>query len=155
MKSLFCNAILMVILFLPLSGMGQNVLEEQLLGTWIFNYELSLELMDEKVKKVYESKDATRQDKIQQAYRDRKITFFADGIFLQELANGRKANGNWTLENDMIVITNSLHQKRSFNVKSINKDTLVLMPTSSDNEKVNMLFSQWYLLKSEDNIKSK
>lgn len=130
------------------SGYTQQVNPNQLSGSWVFNYEVSTELMVEAAKAHLETMDANELASLEQAYQGRRITFFENGVFVQEISNGQQAEANWqlNLENE-IVLTNISGHKLSFKILEISNDHMILAPIQPDDSMANMLFSQWYLMK--------
>ena len=89
---------------LPLTSKAQNISQEQLTGTWVFNYDASFAKIEAKVKARYDSMLELNKARIVSAYKGRKISFNTDGSYLQTLSDGRKATGTWILNTDTKTI---------------------------------------------------
>lgn len=140
---------LLLVFIFPVSGKCQNIIEEQIIGEWIFNYETSLENMDEAAKFHFENMDANRQANIQDNYQNRKLMFGEGGGFLQEFSGGGSVEGSWSLRGGEILdIMNSSGHVISFKIELLNDKILVIHPIRLDEGTANMLFSKWYLLKA-------
>lgn len=147
--------LLLIVLFfltLPFKSIGQNV-QDQLAGTWIFDYEESLRLMDGKAKKHFDAMDSSRKDKVERAYVNRKIVLTGNGGFVQEFNDGRKLEAVWALVSeggkDKIKVSDS-RGVRWFNIKKLKGDALIISPEHNGGKKANMLMSQWFLTRVTD-----
>ena len=129
-------------------GQNQSTTTSLLVGTWTFNYEDSFKKMDPSATKRYSSMPQSQQLTIEKSYKGRKITFSADGNYLQVLADGRKATGTWALiKNDKsIEITDPKGNKYIQKIKEITNTTLVLKPENSGTSK--MFISEWNYTKN-------
>lgn len=144
------NLIVLVfsLLIIPFTVMGQQIADDQVIGEWVFDFETSLEQMDEPAKKHYENMQANNLANIQQAYQNRRFYFGPGGAFLQELANGAQAEGFWIIgRNNKIEITGNNGKVIGFKIVELNDLDLVFIPVKSDEGAANMLFTKWYLKK--------
>lgn len=134
-------------LLLSFSGFSQDNVQPEFIGDWIFDYENSLELMDEAAKLHYAKMDVISQANVEQAYQNRILIFNSDGNFIQVLSNGLNTEAKWTFDNERnIIIRSSSGQIISFNILEISANHMILAP-QNDNSKANMLFSRWSLIK--------
>jgi len=140
--------VLLVCFLVSFSGTAQQVTQEQLIGDWVFNYEVSLELMDEAARSHYEQMDANGVANLEQAYQGRRLVFGPAGYFSQELSDGQQVEALWSLDTagDIEIVSPS-GQVINFRVLEIAEDHIILIPKKPDNSMANMLFSQWYLMK--------
>lgn len=118
----------------------------QVIGTWVFNFDTSIGSMDEKAKNHYVKMGVERQEKVKRAYQNRIITFGPDGDFAQELSDGRTVKGTWQInKNKLIEITSPNGSTIAFKIKELNAGVLIISRVKTDNNKMNMLMSDWYL----------
>lgn len=122
--------------------------QEKLVGTWIFNYELSIANVRPEAKKTLDLMSDLYRKKIERAYKGRKIIFRPDGSFTQELSDGTQINGLWTLENDANDIVISILQKQIqiLEIKLLSSTSLIVALKSDDNMKP--IISEWYFSKN-------
>jgi hypothetical protein len=123
------------------------VSRSQLVGKWAFDYSSSLSKMDTKAQFLYQSMDAVRKSKLEQAYSGRQFVFTSDGSMTQQLADGRAATGSWRLSADglQLELVDVQNKAQSFVIKQSTETTLVLEVVSQGITK--MLLSEWHLIK--------
>lgn len=144
------NLIVLVlsVIIIPFTVMSQQIADHQIIGEWVFDFETSLEQMDDPAKNHYENMNAKIQVNFQQAYQNRRFYFDPGGVFSQELANGSQAEGLWIIgRNNKIEITGHSGKVIGFKIVELNDNNMVFIPVKSDEGSANMLFSKWYLKK--------
>lgn len=95
-----------VLLLLSIQSLqSQNTEQQTILGSWLFNSNLSFAQMDQKINEKLTKKPQLRT-KILSAYTGKQITFFNNGDYAQVLSSGKKASGRWKVQGNMLVITN-------------------------------------------------
>jgi hypothetical protein len=145
----FCKPLLFLFLIIfsfSNSAFSQN-LDNELVGSWILNYEKTLDLMDEKAKKHYTEMGAIRQEKVKKAYQNRKLIFEATNRFVQESGGGHKIEGTWFFNNETdIEISTSRGIIRYFKIKKLHGNTLIISSVNHNND-MNMLIAHWHLTK--------
>ena len=126
---------------------GQTA-KEQLVGTWVFDYNISSEKMDTDAKAHYGKMDDTAKAQLKEAYKGRVIKFGADGSYKLQLADGRNQKGSWVLnENGKdIIITDERGKTQYQKIKTITATILVLKPKGIGYGK--MILSEWYFNKN-------
>lgn len=140
--------VVLICIAITSNGNAQSISRESVVGNWIFDYDASLGLSDDEARSFYDGMANDRKEQIKGAYEDRRITFFGDGRFLQELQNGKVQDGTWVLERgNKISVSDASGYTISFVVKNAGGDILIIMPQKSGGDSANMLFSQWYLTK--------
>jgi len=142
------NYLLLVLVFIaiPTHVLSQNISKETIIGNWVFNYEASMDLMNNKAKEYYGIIDTSKKEEIIGAFKNRKITFNEDGSFSQQLFNGKISEGKWVLGNgNTIDISNESGYVISFRVKNHDGSKLIIIPQKADGKNANMLFTEWYL----------
>lgn len=146
MQSLYKYTIVLCLFFFGFTSTAQ-VSSSQLVGKWVFDYPSSLSKMDAKAQFLYQSMDAARQDKLEQAYRGRQFVFSSDGSMTQQLADGRTATGSWRLSADglQLELVDAQSKVQTFGIKQATGTTLVLAVATQGVSK--MLLSEWYLIK--------
>ena len=146
MQSIFKYSIVLSLFFFGLSSMAQ-MSSSQLVGKWVFDYSVSLSKMEPKAQFLYQSMDAARQRKLEQAYSGRQFVFTTDGSMMQQLPDGRTSAGSWRLSSDGLHLEFLDLQNRiqSFLIKERTPVTLVLEAEEKGIAK--MLLSEWHLTK--------
>lgn len=142
---------LLVFLSFPLTGNAQQSVANQLIGTWVFNYESSFSKMKTQTKAHYDSIPMDRKTKIENAYRGRTIAFKKDGSFTQTLSDGRTSLGTWAYnkETNNIEITSPKGRVYYQKVKKLTVTTVVLKPKSIG--KGEMMISEMHFTKIKKN----
>lgn len=146
MQSIFKYSIVLSLFFFGLSSTAQ-VSSSQLVGEWLFDYSASLSKMDGKAQFLYQSMDAARKSKLEQAYRGRQFVFKTDGSMTQQLIDGRNATGSWRLSSDglHLELVDAQSKVQSFVIKESTSTVLVLEAKEKGITK--MLLSEWHLTK--------
>lgn len=121
--------------------------KEQLVGTWIFNYDASYKKMEQPLKVIYDEITQKQRLAIENNYRDRKAIFAADGSYKQILSDGRASIGRWELNknNTVMEITDTNGNKYIQKIKVLTDTELILEPENSGNSK--MFLKEWYFIK--------
>ncbi|MEP5339993.1 MAG: lipocalin family protein [Algibacter sp.] len=150
MKTLsYKHLLIMLIALIAININHAQNTQEQLIGTWTFDYDTSLDMMAQKSKTHYNKMDATRQDKISASYKGRIITFNNNGTYTHVLANGKTTSATWILNNNNnLEITPSSGITASFIIKKLEIDTLTLSPINNKGVSTSILFSNWHLTKN-------
>lgn len=105
---------------------AQNNSETDLIGTWTIDYEKTLKNIHTQGQKTHETMGLTVRDRIEQAYKGRKLTFLEDGTFEIKLTNGRQANGIWSVSENKLFMTSSEGTDYDYQIHKITSYTLVL-----------------------------
>ncbi|GAA3626415.1 lipocalin family protein [Flavivirga jejuensis] len=141
---------LMLIVFSLFQTVSAQTIQEQLIGTWTFDYQASLGSMTQKSKDHYNKMDASRQSKLSTTYKDRKITFNSDDSYVQVLSDGRTTNANWTI-NSKNNLEFKLPNGRTipFKIVTLQNNTLILSQIKSNAQgSLKILFTNWHLTKN-------
>ena len=97
MKSRYYLLVVLFAIFsLPEQTVAQST-QELLIGTWSFNYDSSISKMEAEMKVRLETMPQTQRSSIEKAYKNRKITFYANGNYLISISDGSQAAGSWIL----------------------------------------------------------
>lgn len=146
MKNIVKNISVLLLLFNCFVITAQTQ-QEQLLGTWTFDFESSKTNMEEKAKTILQ-KMPSAQEKLEKAYKNRQITFGSDGSYILRLADGNQTTGTWivdsTAQNNSITITTSQNQIQHLVIIMFSKNILVL---KQDDTKGTPMFSKCYFTK--------
>lgn len=146
MKNIVKNISVLLLLFNCFTITAQTQ-QEQLLGTWTFDFESSKANMEEKAKTVLQ-KMPSAKEKLEKAYKNRQITFGSDGSYLLRLADGSQIKGTWTVNNtaqsNSITITASQNQIQHLVIIMLSDNTLIL---KQEDTKGTPMFSKWYFTK--------
>lgn len=148
MKSQFYIIIvLLVMLSLP-QMLSAQTLGEQLLGTWTFDYQASLNDRTQSSVAHMNTMDTARKNKITATYSNRKVTFNTDGSFFQQLADGRTTMATWAVDNANLVVTAPNGRTLQFQIKAIQPNRLTLGQINTSGSTMNILFTNWHLTKN-------
>lgn len=145
MKNILKTIIFLILIFNCYSVSAQ-IQREQLVGTWVFDYESSMVNMDEKAKKV-QAKSPTLQGRLERSYKNRQITLFDNGIYLLRLPGGKQVEGNWTVHavnGNRIIIKTETHVQ-NFIIVRLSQTELVLRLINDG--KAKPMFATWYFTK--------
>ena len=154
MKTIYILLFLAVLSVVSNKAFSQNRSQDKsavslLVGTWIFDYDLSIRKMDNSAKMHLDSVEQTRRNKIEKNYRGRKVTFGNKGEYKQTLSNGHTAKGEWELSKNHknVIITAPNGFKYIQRIKFLSKTKLILKPIMEG--KAKMLISEWNFVKSK------
>jgi len=133
---------------LALAAAGQQNTENQLIGTWLFDDAASFANLDAEARARFDTIPQQQAAAMKQLYVGRKVTFNRDGSYLQELADGRTAEGNWTYDSSLGAVEITHPQGGVFRqkVERISRDSLVLVPIVEG--RAYMLVDRWYFTKN-------
>lgn len=147
MKNIF-KSISLLLLVLNCLTLTAQTKREQLVGTWVFDYEVSIAKMDDKAKKYYDIMQEVSKSRFEKSFKDRKLSFNADGSFLQQTADGRSIIGTWVLSSDHqnIIMTNQQGSILDLKIKTLSASLLVLKP--KNNGKGQKMLSEWDFIKN-------
>ncbi len=128
-------------------GHGQ-VQQAELVGTWTFDYQASLDKMRPSTIVHFDTIDLAQRTQIIQAYTNRKVTFTQDGGFIQVLSDGRRSLGTWTIigSGNVLQITDPSGKHQVHKIHQINQNTLVIKPEDEINSK--LFFPEWHFIKN-------
>ena len=147
MKPLNIIGLILLIFGLSHTTTSAQTIQEQLIGDWSFNYEASYATVEAKTKTHLEDMQTVRRERIENSFRNRKMTFLADGTFQLTLSDGRGFTGTWALrDNNTLDINNPNGEVTSHNIESLSTTTLILEPESSGIRK--HMFPQWHFTKN-------
>ena len=141
-----------LILFILFLGLSTTVSSQEtamlLTGTWTFDYQESLQIMDTASKMHLDSVSPIRKQRIESSYIGRQVTFNTDGSYSQILSDGHIANGTWALsaDNQYVSIADSNGNSYTQKIEVLSATQLVLKPVLSANTR--MLISIWSFVKS-------
>lgn len=144
MRNIFKSIAFLILIFNCYSVTAQ-IQREQLVGTWVFDYESSMANMDENAKKVL-AKSPTLQGRLESSYRNRQIILAIDGSYSLHLPDGKQVLGTWELDtNGNTVIIHYQNQNENLSIVTVLSTALVLKPVIDGN--VKPMFSTWYFTK--------
>ncbi len=144
MKSIY---IIITVLTLSLFSSHAQTTQEQLVGTWTFNYQESLDNMNADSKTAFNKIPSPLKQKIEANYKKRKITFNSDGSYQQVLVNGYAITGVWTLRNKNIIeITDGKGNLNKQKIEELTDTRLILKPQDVGMGKSTI--KQWYFTKN-------
>lgn len=116
-------------------------------GSWSFDYDSAIEIMDDSSKENLDSIPYFQLELLEKNYRGRLVTFRENGKYEQVIQGGNKTVGSWILSEDKktIVITNPYGTEFKQKIKVLKNDQLVLKPITDKNNK--MLIPLWVFIK--------
>ncbi len=141
--------LIIIVTFLGVTTQAQaQTTSEELIGTWTFDYDTSSANMTAASKSIIDRMNENQKQNLQALYKNRTITFFKNGKYQQKLSNGKTINRNWTLEGNILVISNTTRNNAnsSYTLEILTDSTLVLKP--KDKGQAKALISQWYYTKN-------
>ena len=153
--TIFLFAITLVLLIAPTSfnqlfaqGNTGKTTSELLIGTWTLEYNTSKDKMSAKAKAHYDKMDTKRKDRLEKAYKGRKVTFGKDSSYLQQQADGRQVVGTWKLiDGDQTVeVTNQKGTVNRYKLEKLTSKKLVLNPEINGPAK--MIMAEWHFIKN-------
>ncbi len=128
-------------------GYAQNNIDINLLqGSWTFDYDTSLANIDAQSKKRVSKMKPAIKNMLKQSYRNRQLTFFKNGEYLQVFSNGKEQTGNWSDRGFVLEIKNNKGRGKRFRVVLLSDSKLVLRPLTKG--KLKAVFTNWYLIKN-------
>lgn len=147
MKNIFKSIVFFVLIFNCYSGIAQ-IKREQLIGTWIFDYTVSISKMEAKAKMHYDKMQEVSKNRFEKSFKDRKLSFNSDGFFSQQTADGMSISGTWTLSGNHqnIIMTNQQGNILELKIKKLSVSSLVLKPANTGKGQV--MLSEWYFIKN-------
>lgn len=147
MKNIFKSIAFFVLIFNCCSGIAQ-IKREQLIGTWIFDYTVSISKMEEKAKMHYDKMQEISKNRFEKSFKGRKLNFNSDGSFLQNTSDGNSISGLWTLgrDNQSIIMTNQQGNILELKIINISASLLILIPVNTAKEQGMLL--EWYFIKN-------
>lgn len=123
--------------------------QELLQGTWNFDYNNSVANMEESAKAIL-LKIPVAQGKLESSYRNRQITFNANGNYIFRLSDGREDTGTWAINGTSgtaIALVNSQGRVQNLTVLMLSSKALILKPVNDGKGKP--MFSKWYFIKTK------
>lgn len=147
MKNIFKSIVFFALIFNCCSGIAQ-IKQEQLIGMWVFDYTASISKMEEKAKIHYDKMQEVSKNRFEKSFKDRKLTFNADGSFLQKTSDGISISGVWALSADgqSIIMTNKQGSILELKIENITASLLILKPVNTVKEQAVLL--EWYFIKN-------
>ncbi len=139
--------IITAVLALGLFNSHAQTTQEQLVSTWTFNYQESLDKMDSDSKISYNKIPSALRQKIEANQKGRKISFHSDGSYQQVSVNGDTISGTWTLRNKNIIeITDNQGNMNKQKIEMLTDTKLILKPQNVGMGKSTI--KQWYFTKN-------
>lgn len=145
----YCLVLLMVTFISFPEGLNaQENPNGSLLGTWVMDYNQSLDKMEPSNKSKYNRFPEEVRSRIEDSYRNRKISFEQDGNYSQLLSNGQITKGKWKTIKDggYVQVTDSIGNTYVQEIKELTGSHLVLKFEDSGNSK--MIINEWHLVKN-------
>jgi len=116
-----------------------------IVGTWVFDYNISSTKMKPEAKEGLESIPSDLKDKVIASYKGRRLTFNESGKYNIRVGSSVLWEANWRMDNGRIVLKDSQGFIQEFKIKSIDMETLILSPIPQEGQII--YFSDWYLKK--------
>lgn len=146
MKNIWTRFAFLILVFHCYSISAQ-VQQEQLIGTWVFDYSKSIDKIDEQAQKDYALMPDVIKNQFEQSYRGRKLIFNTNGSFIQQTIDGKQILGSWKLDNNQnISVTSPQGGTIVFKIVVLSDVILVLQLQKKGNQQI--ILSQWYLNKN-------
>lgn len=147
MKNIFLRLAFLILIFNYYSTTAQ-IQREKLIGTWVFDYTVSVSKMEEKAKKHYDKMQEVSKNRFEKSFKERKMSFNSDGVFLQQTADGISISGTWMLSSNHqnIIMTNQQGNILELTIKKLSASLLVLKPVNI--VKGQVMLSEWYFIRN-------
>jgi hypothetical protein len=119
----------------------------KLKSTWKMDYQASWESMSQDLKNQLNGLSSTSLSRIENTYKQRKLTFGDNGSFTLQINETRIINGTWKLTSNKkhIIVTNPDGDTQQFDVITLTNNQMVISPKSKNIGK--MYFPKWHLIK--------
>jgi len=115
--------------------LAQNKTETELLGTWVMDYNNTLNDIHDQGGKTYETMNSVIRDRIISNYKGRELTFFENGTFGLKLTDDRKANGTWSISGNKLMMVSSTGTDFDYMIHKLEDNMLVLKTKEYGNTK--------------------
>lgn len=105
MKPLYKLFIIAIILSLPQLNMGQNPDNSTLLqGQWQLDYNTTIANISTESQSILNRFDQAQLLSLENAFKERQLTFQANGDYLRQLTDGSQLSGTWSFNSDETAI---------------------------------------------------
>lgn len=134
---------------LTTSLFGQEVqIDEGVIGSWNFDYEMSLSEMDSTSKAHFENMDSAIQKRVIKSYQGRQLVLNENMTFSQISQDGSVFSGNWQIDysNSTLTLTYGDGMRYPLRIIDTSETTLILVP--QDVGKGKPLFQKWFYTKN-------
>lgn len=88
--------------------------DQQLLGTWTFDIDGSLVIMDGASQARYNRLKPNTKIRVDQNYRNRQVTFFSDGSYQMQTSAGVMITASWQLVGNTLEIISGNNKKLEY-----------------------------------------
>jgi len=123
--------------------------KEQLVGTWLLDFDKTISQIDSKAKEVYGKMNLVFKENLKKSFSKRKIIFKADGTYIIEIKPGIQQQGTWQLLDNEIDLLIVMDYGKRYNrrIESINSSKLILNLGEHKNQPSKALLQKWELKK--------
>jgi len=111
---------------------AQQSPSELIVGTWLFSEEPSMEAMSSENMTYIDNNPEIRSNLLN-GYRGRTLSFMANGDFIQGMGNGQQIMGNWELQDNLLIVSDSNGHSFMQQIGEVTGNSLVLLMESSEN----------------------
>jgi hypothetical protein len=150
MKLPYYIVIFLLALFSLSSQAQEQNTAEKLIGTWTLQYDATFASIKPDTKTRFNTMNHTRQKRMINNFKGRKIIFNTNGDFIQSLADGRQSNSTWkfTSNNTTIEITDSKGRIHLYKIKKLTSNLLVYK--LKENTNIKPLIPELHFVKNEN-----
>jgi hypothetical protein len=121
---------------------------ERLIGTWVLDYDKTLQGIKQTSRDYYNTLKAEKKEKIQSSFEQRKMHFSQDGTYTLVVNAELQVTGSWQLKEDDItleIILSGSDKVITQSIEHIDTNKMILALGGSDAS--NSLFDKWHLEK--------
>ena len=141
-------AVLLLTSGVCLKAQTDQLKSEDVIGTWLLDYNKSKQTMAENVKKQLSVMETAQRKQVEDSYLDRELVFEEDGVLTILLKDGTNIKANWTLDeiSQVITIKDAGGKSRTYTIPECRNDKLVLRVRTNSTQTLPFI-TEWHLKK--------
>ena len=141
-------AVLLLTSGVCLKAQTDQLKSEDVIGTWLLDYNKSKQTMAENVKKQLSVMETAQRKQVEDSYLDRELVFEEDGVLTILLKDGTNIKANWTLDeiSQVITIKDAGGKSRTYTIPEYRNNKLVLRVRTNSTQTLPFI-TEWHLKK--------
>lgn len=149
---MYLSRLVIVVLLLTfgtgLKAQTDQLKSEDVIGTWLLDYNKSKQTMAENVKKQLSVMETAQRKQVEDSYLDRELVFEEDGVLTILLKDGTNIKANWTLDeiSQVITIKDAGGKSRTYTIPEYRNNKLVLRVRTNSTQTLPFI-TEWHLKK--------
>ena len=149
---IYLSRLVIVVLLLTsgvcLKAQTDQLKSEDVIGTWLLDYNKSKQTMAENVKKQLSVMETAQRKQVEDSYLDRELVFEEDGVLTILLKDGINIKANWTLDeiSQVITIKDAGGKSRTYTIPEYRNNKLVLRVRTNSTQTLPFI-TEWHLKK--------